>query len=68
MSFQKNNSAITTEQASNENPKTDDLKLFQENKLEQYFENINSKNLDSEKFEEYTKEFVINIIEKSLSA
>ena len=63
LSFQKNNSAITTEQASNENPKTDDLKLFQEKKLEQYFENINSKNLDSEKFEEYTKEFEKNIIE-----
>ena len=63
LSFQKNNSAITTEQASNENLKTDNLKLFQEKKLEQYFENINSKNLDSEKFEEYTKEFEKNIIE-----
>lgn len=58
---------VQNEQTSNENPKSEDLKLFQEKKLEQYFENINSKNVDNEKFEEYIKESEKDIVENENS-
>lgn len=69
LSFQKKSETVvaTNEQPSTENLKADDLKLFQEKKLEQYFDNVNSKNPNSEKFEEYTKEFEKNIVENGNS-